>query len=291
MTSDNGQDFDNLLAITPEVSPHKYAGLYKNLGPQYIRGICEDNPQPKDDALWLAYTVNKEDVWVSRTPVSIREKELEDISTDFNNMMPGPFVENWNIYSPLWSPVYITASPTERNKHVLCLCDADPYDRGRAMRVFRECEEATIRTRIYLDGKHEKSAFTIEVQEGHGNVPVRLYFKEDGSIIVKNGGRYSPFGTCKTKEWLDIAIYANCRTNIFSITLKQGMKERTKEFRFSASVYTIERILFASKATLPFNTVEDCGKWGDLGNLPDADLKLPKSKYYIDHLSVEERRD
>lgn len=287
VTGENGQDFDTLLAITPEVSPHKYAGLYKNLGPQYIRGICEDNPQPQDSALWLAYTVNKEDVWVSRTPVPIRAEETLDVNADFSEMPIGPFVKNWNIYSPLWSPVHITNSPTERNKHVLCLSDADPYDRGRAMRIFKECETATIHTRIYLDGNHEKSAFTIEVQEGHGHVPVRLYFKSDGSIIVKNGGRYSPFGTCKTREWLDISIHANCLTNLFSVTLKQGMKERTKEFRFSASVYTIERILFASKDILPFNTVEDCGKWGDLGNLSHADIKLPESNYYIDSLSVE----
>ena len=67
--------------------------------------------------------------------------------------------------------------------------------------------------------------------------------------------------------------------------------ERSKNFRFSESVYTIERILFASKDILPFNTVEDCGKWGDLGNLEQADFKIPESNFYINNLLVEEWRN
>lgn len=291
ITGDNGEDFDNLLAITPEVSPHKYAGLYKNLGAQYIRGICEHNPKPADGNLWLAYTVNKEDVWASCTPVPVNGISSDYIKTNFNEMEIGPFVNGWNIYSPLWSPVDITESPTERGKHVLHLADADPYDRGRAMRVFKQSEQVKIQTKVYIDAQHEKSNFTIEVMEGHGNVPVRFYFTGKGEIVVKNGGRYSPFGNYQTKEWINITITINCLTNIFTIKLKQGIAERTKNFRFSASVYTVERILFASKDILPFNTVEDCGKWGDLGNLESADKKLPESNFYINSLCVEEWRN
>lgn len=290
-TSDNGQDFDNLFAITPEVSPHKYAGLYKNLGPQYIRGICENNPKPDDKSLWLAYTVNKEDVWVSYTPVPVNGTTDDYVNTDFSDMPVGPFVEGFNVYSPLWCPVEVTASPTERGSQVLCLHDSDPYDRARAMKIFKESEMVKVSTRVYLDGHDEKANFTIELQEGHGKVPVRLYFKSNGDIVVKNGGRYSPFGSYQPGEWLDITITANCLTNIFTVTLKSGLMERSKNFRFSESVYTIERILFASKDILPFNTVEDCGKWGDLGNLEQADFKIPESNFYINNLLVEEWRN
>lgn len=289
--SENGQDYDNLLAITPEVSPHKYAGLYKNLGPQYIRGICENNPKPDDQSLWLAYTVNKEDVWVSRTPVPITGVVDDYVSTDFSEFPQGPFVDGWNVYAPLWCKVEISESPTVRGKNVLHLIDQDPYDRGRAMKAFRESQFLKASTRIYLDGKHEKSNFTIEIMEGHGKVPIRLYFTSQGEVIVKNGGRYSPYGTYQTGEWMDVTITANCLTNVFTVMLKQGVMERSKKFRFSESVYTLERILFASKDILPFNTVEDCGKWGDLGNLENADEKLPQGNFYVDCLTVEEWRD
>lgn len=285
VTGDNGQDFDHLLAITPEVSPHKYAGLYKNLGPQYIRGICEDYPQPDDGSFWLAYTVNKEDVWVSSTPVPIHGTEKDSIDTDFNQMPLGAFVENWNIYSPLWCPVRITPAPDVSTNKTLCLYDADPYDRARAMRTFPTTETVTIQTRVFLENNSKSSALTIELQEAHGSVPVRFYFNHNGEIIVKNGGRYSPFGTYENGGWIDLTIQADCRTNIFTIGFKQGKEQQEKKFRFSTSVYSLERILFTSKDMLPFNTVEDCGKWGDLGDLPDADHKLVESRYYIDHIT------
>ena len=287
VTGENGEDFDDLLAITPEVSPHKYAGLYKNLGPQYIRGICEDNPKPDDNALWLAYTVNKEDVWVSRTPCPIHGIETDSVNTDFNDMKQGPFVDNWNIYSPMWSPVSITAAPEGGSGNALCLYDSDPYDRARAMRVFRETPVVILKTRVLLEPHDDGSDFTIEVQNANGLVPVRFFFKNNGDVIVKNGGRYSPFGTYEKGTWMDLVIEANCYTNIFVITLTQNGDSRSKKFRFSNSVYTLERILFTSKDILPFNTIEDCGKLGDLGNLENADVKLPESRYYIDYLTCE----
>ena len=306
ITGENGEDFDNLLAISPEVSPNKYAGFYKNLGPQYVRGICEDNPKPDDNALWLAYTVNKEDVWVSRTPCTIRGIENGCVDTDFNDMEKGSFVRDWNIYAPLWCPVSITETPVDtldkpftgndapdKNAlsnnpigNALCLKDADPYDRARAMRVFKEISVVTINTKVWLQPACAESRFTIELQNQNGLVPVRFYFKDNGEIIVKNGGLYTAFGNYCPGEWMDVKIEANCFTNIFTLTIIQDDITQTKEFRFSNSVYTVERILFTTKDTLPFNTIEDCGKWGDLGDLPKADVKLPESHYYIDSLNV-----
>lgn len=155
------------------------------------------------------------------------------------------------------------------------------------MRIFTEAPTATLHTRIYLDSASDVSAFTIEVQQGKGLVPVRLYFKHNGEIIVKNGGRYDTWGTYVPKEWIDLTITVNCYTNLYTLTLNQCGASRSKNFRFNNSVYTVERILFASKDILPFNTIEDCGKWGDLGDLEQADTKLPESHYYIDYLTVE----
>lgn len=84
---------------------------------------------------------------------------------------------------------------------------------------------------------------------------------------------------------MDIKIEANCFTNNFTLTITQNGETSCKEFRFSNSVYTLERILFTTKDTLPFNTIEDCGKWGDLGDLENADVKLAESRYYVDYIN------
>jgi hypothetical protein len=55
---------------------------------------------------------------------------------------------------------------------------------------------------------------------------------------------------------------------------------------FSASVRQLERILFASKAILPWQTLNDCGKWGDLGDLPGADKPTKETRFAIGRLSV-----
>ena len=286
ISSDNGRDFDDLLAITPEVSPHKYAGLYKNLGPQYIRGIVEDNPQPEDNALWLCYTVNKEDVWVSRTPLPLHGIEEKPVKEDFSSYKTGSHIDTWNLYSPMWSKVSLTHTESEGN--CLCLKDADPYDRGRAMRVFPAYEALTLKTRIYLDSKADASQFTIELQNQYGMDAVRLYFTHKGDLVVKNGGRYDTVHKVNMGEWLDLTIKANCLTNQFLVSISQGDNSFEQKFRFSLSVDDLERILYTTKSSLPFNTVEDCGKYGDLGDLEHADEKLAESLYYISTLEVQE---
>lgn len=286
ISSDNGRDFDDLLAITPEVSPHKYAGLYKNLGPQYIRGIIEDNPKPEDNALWLCYTVNKEDVWVSRTALPLHGIETNPVKEDFSSYTIGSYIDTWNLYAPMWANISLTR--TEVEGKCLRLKDSDPYDRARAMRVFPAYEALTVKTRVYLDSKSEASQFTLELQNQYGMAAVRLYFTAGGDLVVKNGGRYDTVYTACMGSWMDITIRANCLTNQFVVSINQNGNTFEKKFRFSLSVENLERILYTTKSNLPFNTVEDCGKYGDLGNLENADVELPQSTYYISTLEVQE---
>ncbi len=285
VSGENGHDFDELLAVTPEVSPHKYAGLYKNLGPQYIRGIVEHNPQPGDNRLWLAYTVNKEDVWVSGISLPLRGVETEELNEAFTDRQPSNFVEGWNLYVPLWCPVRIEKAPDGQGQS-LCLYDGDPYDRCRAMRVFPEKEAFEAAMRLMPEGADDKTAFTVEMQDRRGSAAVRFYFRNDGTVIVKNGGRYDEFCTYEKGQWLDVTVRGNRYQNTYTVKLMQNGIVHEAKFKFNLSVFSVERILFTSKTTLPFNTLEDCGKWGDLGDLKDADVPLQKGRLAIAAVSV-----
>ncbi len=284
ISGDNGRDFDNLLAVTPEVSPHKYAGLYKNLGPQYIRGIVEQNPQPRDGKMWLAYTVNKEDVWVSAVPVPLRGAETEELKEDFTGRQPSGFAEGWNLYSPLWSPVRVEKAPDGRG--CLALWDSDPYDRCRAMRVFPAKEAFTAQIELSADGKDDRTAFTVDVQDDRGCPALRFYFRNDGMVIVKNGGRYDEFCAYEKGKPLTVTLRGNRYRNRYTVELAQNGKTAKAGFNFNLSVKSLERILFTSKTTLPFNTLEDCGKWGDLGDLEAADVPLSMGKMEIYRVCV-----
>lgn len=282
-TGENGEDFYELMAITPEVSPHKYAGLYKNLGPQYMRGIVEANPKPDNGRFYLAYTVNKEDVWTSSTYVPISCIETEDIHEDFEECENGILPEKWNIYSPLWSPVKLMEY---EGKKVLALFDADPYDRARAMRIFPAYEKCIAEADILVTPRDDKNTFTIDLEDESGKVAVRFVFNNAGEIIVKNGGRYDLFSEYEKDKSLQFKLETDCGRNKYKLLIKQGEKVTEGEFALSNSVYNVQRILFTSKTTLPFNDLEDCGKYGDLGNLPGADCKHEEGSLLIKRLDV-----
>ena len=72
LTSDDGIHFHDARVIHGELPPLRYSGGAKNSGASYIRGISEwssDGSRP-DDAIWLVYSVNKEEIWVSRILVN-----------------------------------------------------------------------------------------------------------------------------------------------------------------------------------------------------------------------------
>ncbi|MGD0651236.1 MAG: hypothetical protein ABSA97_08875 [Verrucomicrobiia bacterium] len=70
LTSDDGITFRNPCVIHGELPALRYAGQAKDPGASYVRGLSlwsNDGSRP-DNALWLVFSVNKEEIWVSRVP-------------------------------------------------------------------------------------------------------------------------------------------------------------------------------------------------------------------------------
>jgi hypothetical protein len=76
--SEDGLNYTTpFLAIAGDMPPQRYEndpGDDKNCGPQYVRGISPGNGHPPGTDLWLAYSMNKEDVWVASLPTPIVER-------------------------------------------------------------------------------------------------------------------------------------------------------------------------------------------------------------------------
>jgi hypothetical protein len=121
VTSDDGLAFHDMRVVHGELPLQRYVGLNKNVGPQYVRGISEwsNDGSWKDDAVWVAYSVNKEDIWISRIPLT-------------NS------ADAWNTYSPKWAPVSLTKTEG------VTLEDQDPYDYARAFQVFPVITKVTV---------------------------------------------------------------------------------------------------------------------------------------------------
>ncbi|MGH8020170.1 MAG: exo-alpha-sialidase, partial [Opitutaceae bacterium] len=100
VTSDDGHDFDHLLAIHGEVPPLRYQGMHKPAGPQYVRGITPGNGNPPGDHMWVTYSMNKEDIWVTRVRVPVIGEVGEAVREDFESAETGADLALWNLYIP-----------------------------------------------------------------------------------------------------------------------------------------------------------------------------------------------
>ena len=71
---DDGITFRDMRCVRANDTPMRYPGRSKVAGPQYVRGVSEWSTDGswKDAAVWVAYSVNKEDIWVSRVPPLVK---------------------------------------------------------------------------------------------------------------------------------------------------------------------------------------------------------------------------
>lgn len=225
-TSDDGVVFDHMLAVHGEVAPRRYIGHAKDFGSQYIRGIPEGDGTPPGGDLWLTYSGNKEDIWVSRVPVPVRYGVTGPVSDNFDRLDVGGRIPDWNIYRSKWAPVSVVAFPSAANKSLL-LEDRDPYDYAQAVRVFAESKQARLSFRVYPRGPEGR--LEVEVLDGAGHRPGRVVIAE-GAHALKAGGWHL----------VDITVDAGAGKYDLSIDGKSVVKQAA----FAEPAATVERLLF-----------------------------------------------
>jgi len=180
-TSDDGITFKDMSLIHGEVPPKRYVGMRKNIGPQYLRGISEwggDGSRQEEDCIWTIYSVNKEDIWVSRIPVPVAAAAEAHADDRFDNIAAGPRVPEWNTYSPIWAPVSVAA---EGRNHFLQLEDSEPTDYARAIRTFPQSNLISTKFRVAA-AQVDRGRLEIELLGELGSRPARLILNDRGQI-------------------------------------------------------------------------------------------------------------
>lgn len=274
--SSDGLEYTNLLLVNGEISTMRYGGNYKSYGPQYVRGI-EGNSNPPDSALWLTYSMNKEDIWVSKIPVPIEDKETKDFSEIFEYLPQGKELENWNIFSPLWCPVRIEKI---NNEKCLVLRDKDPFDYAKAERLFPESSKLSAEFTVSA-GQNNHGNLQIEFQDKYGTPAVRLVLDSDSLIKVKAGYRMSSITAYEPDKEYNIKVELNADSRSYNIFINGEKKTRI----YFAPVQTFERVMFRT---------------GEVRRFPDADtptdqnfdekdggVPVEEAFFYIKSLKVE----
>jgi hypothetical protein len=283
-TSDDGIHYNNLLNVHIEVPPKRFWGDQKRPGPQYTRGIIEGNGNPPGDDLWVVYSVNKEDMWISRIPVPVKGEVNGPVNDNFNQMELGGVVKNWNIYSPRWCPVEISKSPNSSNK-VLMLKDFDPYDYAKAVRVFQKSEKLTIQFHLFIESNPEVLA--VEVVSSNGARCIQTELDTKGNLLVKNGNdSLSKLSSLDLGKWIWIEFNINARKNWYNIRIDE--KTVGEKIKFAVEDKP-ERIVFR---TGKYRLTDDVQKYksGDKHipgwDEPGADETAPEATYFIKDFKV-----
>ncbi|MDN3588632.1 six-hairpin glycosidase [Pedobacter aquatilis] len=272
-TSKSGLDYTNLLLVHGEITPMRYGGNYKSYGPQYVRGIIEGNGKPADGKLWVTYSMNKEDIWVSSVPLPVNEKALKHADDNFNNARS---LEPWNIYSPLWAPVKV-------ENGALVLKDKDPFDYAKAERIFPASKK--IMTSFSVTPKqNDFGLLEIELQDAKGLASVRLTFDTAGNLSGKNGSRYKNFMKYEAGKSYDIKLKLDAHTRFYSL-LVNG-KELSLSLAFQP-VADVSRIVFRTGEVRRFPNVDTpADQTYDLKNAGESEKK--EAVYSIKYLKTEE---
>lgn len=283
VTGDDGIIFDNMLHVQGEVPPRRFIGKYKDFGPQYNRAVEEGNGNTPGADLWVTYSMNKEDIWVTRIPVPVRHRITGPVHDTFDSLPAGGPVTDWNIYSPKWSPVGIAEFPSATNKS-LRLEDKDPYDYARAIRVFSETRSVNVHFRIHA-GQSDTGRLEIDLTDRFGFRPVRLVFTEDGRIQAMNGAESTTLARYQSGQWYDVDLNVDVIRGTFDVAL--GGKAVASSAAFAEFVKSVERLSFRTGTYRDEPTLRTSTDGQPDRVDPNPDLPVSLAVYHIDDVRIE----
>ncbi len=162
VTGKDGTHFGGMRIVQGELPIQRYPGADRSVGPQYIRGVSEwadDGSRHGEGAMWLLYSMSKEDIWVTRVPIPI-PPETND--------------SDWILYQPKWSNI-------SADQNGLALTCTDPYDYASATKIFGAKKKVEIGFDFTATGSGEQS---IDVLTEFGSKrPVQLRIV-DGNLLI-----------------------------------------------------------------------------------------------------------
>ena len=263
--SRDGLEYTTLNLVNGEVTPLRHGGQFKSYGPQYVRGIQESNGIPNDSSLWVAYSNNKEDIWVSRIPVPVRQNATTHAHLDN--------LADWNLYVPRLCPIVFSDG-------VLTLSDSDPYDYAKAERIIPHTKELEVEFDLSA-AQTGHGELDIEFLDDGGNVCSRIVVDSTASIRVKGGAR---FGTLLrryepgTTYHVRAVLSASLHRAVYYLNGKKAC-----ERQFDTPVESISRIVFR---TGPLFSQPDINTPADQDfDMPLADAVSEVATFRVAHVT------
>ncbi|WP_159520300.1 exo-alpha-sialidase [Sunxiuqinia indica] len=248
--SEDGLNYENLLLVNGEITTMRYGGNYKSYGPQYVRGIQEGNGTPPDGNLWITYSINKEDIWVSTIPVPVKSKAENHVNEDFSAMDSASALDKWNLFSPVWARVGIEKDADGTS--CLTLKDKDEFDYAKAKRLFPPSDSVSVEFTIEAE-QNDHGLLHVELQDEENTGTLRLVFDKDGILKHKAGYRLRNIMEYEAGKKYTIRIEATTWSRFYDVYVNGEKKTTGLSF---APVHEVQSIQFRTGEVRRFPTVD-----------------------------------
>lgn len=276
--SNDGLSYDKLLLVNGEITSMRYGGNYKSYGPQYIRGMEEGQGEPRDGNLWVTYSMNKEDIWISKIPVPVTEIATQHANDSFNSLPDGEELKEWNIYSPLWASVKIEKN--SEGKKILALTDKDPFDYAKAERIVPGAKRLITEFTI-TPAQNDHGLLNIEFQDAKGTPAIRLSLDSAGNFYTKAGYRNRNLAKYTAGEKYVVRVELNTANRFYTVTING---KSTGNNLFFAPVQSIERIVFRTGGVRRFPDADT--PTDQMYDLQNPGASTPMAIYHLESLKT-----
>ncbi|MGH8020164.1 MAG: hypothetical protein ACREIA_18175 [Opitutaceae bacterium] len=267
----------------------RYRGVNKSLGPQYVRGIMPGNGNPPGDHMWNTYSVNKEDLWVSRTRIPLSGVAEAHLDEDFAETGSLADLETWNLYCPLWAPVSLALDPWDPANQVLQLLDEEPYDYAAVEHLIPSSRQVRVSFRV-MQKQYGLNGLEFEAQTARGERSPRLRWFPD-QLGFDLAGTEEERASISTGRWHRIVLELDCPNQSYSVSVDG--KTIHPDLTFEGNPETIERLVFRTGPwrmdvrQLILEKGEPSAPGVFDGDQLGADAKTPASIYLIDDVRME----
>jgi hypothetical protein len=247
--SDDGLDYKNLLLVNGEIPTMRYGGSYKSYGPQYVRGIQERDGKPADGKMWVTYSENKEDIWVSSIPIPVKSTAESHVNDVFNDLPENKELENWNVYSPAWARVGVEK---HNGQKCLSLQDKDEFDYAMAERLFPPSGKINVEFTVET-GKNDHGSLYVELQNEKSTAALRLIFDADGVLKTKAGYRMKDLLKYQPNQKYIVRIEAQTSNRYFEVFVDG---KNVGNGLFFAPVASLQQVVFRTGEVRRFPNVD-----------------------------------
>ena len=284
LVGEDGHEFDRLFSLRGEMPPRKYQGLHKNPGAQYFRGIIEGNGNPPGNHMWNTYSMNKEDIWISRTGLPIRASVDKELNEDFSSFNKASDMSMWNLYFSEWAKPSIQEE--DCNKY-LQLFDEEPYDFALAERIFPKGSKKQVEFRFRAPELPQGTACEIELQDQRHKRALKLRIDKKWISFDIEKVHYDPV-KIDNRVWNMVKLNVDCEKGKYTVMVND--KKVEGEIELNDAPENIERIVFRTgpfRGFVPSADVEtgiakQSGFYSE--DLPGADVKAPLIEFHLDDL-------